>query len=205
IAIHGLVADVTKFKDEHPGGESILMRHVGTDCTEDYDDVDHSDEARMKLIEEVAIGSAWERAAAVGPISSDLGVLEGNEDTPGIPVETKLGDIQDSGWSSMQAGRLRQAGHVYKARSLLQIVLVTAVVAAVAVGVISSPDTAVIEEDTGDTMLGFVKDDRGMWQGDGTILYKNGAGYSGAVVDSRREGLGVYIAKGGAVYRGEWK
>ncbi|KAF4751402.1 hypothetical protein FOZ62_002955 [Perkinsus olseni] len=103
IAIHGLVADVTKFKDEHPGGESILMRHVGTDCTEDYDDVDHSDEARIKLIEEVAIG-----------------VLEGKEDTPGIPVETKLGDIQDSGWSSMQ------------------IVLVTAVVAAVAVGVISS-------------------------------------------------------------------
>ncbi|KAF4667157.1 hypothetical protein FOZ61_008618 [Perkinsus olseni] len=67
------------------------------------------------------------------------------------------------------------------------------------------PDTAVIEEDTGDTMLGYVKDDRGLWQGDGTILYKNGAGYSGAVVDSRREGLGVYIAKGGAVYRGEWK
>ncbi|EER15944.1 conserved hypothetical protein [Perkinsus marinus ATCC 50983] len=67
------------------------------------------------------------------------------------------------------------------------------------------PDSAVIEEHTGDAMLGLVRDDRGKWQGDGTILYNNGAGYSGTVVDSQREGLGVYISKGGAVYRGEWK
>mmetsp|Transcript_18545 Transcript_18545/g.18374 ORF Transcript_18545/g.18374 Transcript_18545/m.18374 type:complete len:109 (+) Transcript_18545:3-329(+) len=31
ISVHGVVLDVTKFKEEHPGGESILMLHVGTE------------------------------------------------------------------------------------------------------------------------------------------------------------------------------
>ncbi|EER12755.1 flavohemoprotein b5/b5r, putative [Perkinsus marinus ATCC 50983] len=30
ISVHGVVLDVSKFKEEHPGGESILMLHVGT-------------------------------------------------------------------------------------------------------------------------------------------------------------------------------
>ncbi|EER12852.1 Cytochrome b5, putative [Perkinsus marinus ATCC 50983] len=102
ISVHGLVLDVTKFKEDHPGGESILMRNAGTDCTEEYDDVDHSDEARMRLIREVAIG-----------------VLEGKEDTPGIPLEIKFGDYADNSWS------------------VTQMILVTALVAGVAAGVMN--------------------------------------------------------------------
>ncbi|KAF4671755.1 hypothetical protein FOL47_001253 [Perkinsus chesapeaki] len=83
ICIHGLVVDITKFKEDHPGGESILMRNVGTDATEDYDEIDHSDQARKKLADELAIG-----------------VLEGHEDTPGIPVELKFEDTPEVGWST---------------------------------------------------------------------------------------------------------
>ncbi|KAH9951723.1 hypothetical protein B0H21DRAFT_717210, partial [Amylocystis lapponica] len=39
--------DVTKFIDEHPGGdEVILQRPVSKDATEAFEDVGHSDEAR---------------------------------------------------------------------------------------------------------------------------------------------------------------
>lgn len=38
---------------------------LGADCTEEYDDVDHSDEARMKLVREVAIGSTTTTATSL--------------------------------------------------------------------------------------------------------------------------------------------
>ncbi|KAH7343592.1 cytochrome b5 [Rhizoctonia solani] len=44
--IHGKVYDVTKFLDEHPGGDEVIMAEGGKDATEAFEDVGHSDEAR---------------------------------------------------------------------------------------------------------------------------------------------------------------
>ncbi|TFY81177.1 hypothetical protein EWM64_g2836 [Hericium alpestre] len=65
--IHGKVYDVTKFIDEHPGGDEVILSEAGApfscfagyllltsmlagkDATEAFEDVGHSDEARELL------------------------------------------------------------------------------------------------------------------------------------------------------------
>lgn len=49
MSIHGKVYNVTKYLEDHPGGEEVLMDRGGKDATEDYEDVGHSNEARKQL------------------------------------------------------------------------------------------------------------------------------------------------------------
>ncbi|EHK23871.1 uncharacterized protein TRIVIDRAFT_179320 [Trichoderma virens Gv29-8] len=49
VVIHEKVYDCTKFVDEHPGGEEVLLDVAGQDATEAFEDVGHSDEARESL------------------------------------------------------------------------------------------------------------------------------------------------------------
>ncbi|KAF9534628.1 cytochrome b5-like heme/steroid binding domain-containing protein [Crepidotus variabilis] len=49
ILLHGKVYDVTKFIDEHPGGDEVILAEGGQDATEAFEDVGHSDEARALL------------------------------------------------------------------------------------------------------------------------------------------------------------
>lgn len=44
-----LVYDVTKYLDGHPGGKDVLREVAGTDATEAFEEVGHSDEAREQL------------------------------------------------------------------------------------------------------------------------------------------------------------
>ena len=37
LTAHGVVYDVTRFIDEHPGGTFSILRHAGTECAEDFD------------------------------------------------------------------------------------------------------------------------------------------------------------------------
>merc|ERR1712198_79519 len=53
------VYDVTKFLDEHPGGEEILIENAGEDSTENFEDVGHSSDAR-EMLEEYYIGELAE-------------------------------------------------------------------------------------------------------------------------------------------------
>merc|ERR1711879_1137230 len=53
MVIHDKVYDVTKFLDEHPGGEEVLIETAGKDASEAFEDVGHSTDAR----EEDRIGS----------------------------------------------------------------------------------------------------------------------------------------------------
>ncbi|KAJ0960102.1 hypothetical protein J5N97_000117 [Dioscorea zingiberensis] len=43
------VYDVTKFLDDHPGGDDVLLSATGKDATDDFEDVGHSDNARDML------------------------------------------------------------------------------------------------------------------------------------------------------------
>jgi len=40
------VYDITRFLDEHPGGEEVLLEQGGGDGTESFEDVGHSSDAR---------------------------------------------------------------------------------------------------------------------------------------------------------------
>ncbi|KAK2859797.1 hypothetical protein Q5P01_004417 [Channa striata] len=46
IIIHNKVYDVTKFLEEHPGGEEVLREQAGENATESFEDVGHSSDAR---------------------------------------------------------------------------------------------------------------------------------------------------------------
>ncbi|OAL38637.1 hypothetical protein AYO20_01843 [Fonsecaea nubica] len=50
------VFDVTRFVEEHPGGEEVIMDCAGKDGTEAFDEVGHSNEAHDQL-RELLIGS----------------------------------------------------------------------------------------------------------------------------------------------------
>lgn len=49
MVVHEKVYDCTKFLDEHPGGEEVMLDVAGQDGTEAFEDVGHSDEAREAL------------------------------------------------------------------------------------------------------------------------------------------------------------
>ncbi|XP_019400617.1 PREDICTED: cytochrome b5 [Crocodylus porosus] len=55
ILVHHRIYDVTKFLEEHPGGEEVLREQGGGDATESFEDVGHSTDART-LSESFIIG-----------------------------------------------------------------------------------------------------------------------------------------------------
>ncbi|XP_071513529.1 cytochrome b5 isoform X2 [Panulirus ornatus] len=59
VVIHDKVYDVTKFLDEHPGGEEVLLEQGGMDTTESFEDVGHSTDAR-EMMKEYYVGELAE-------------------------------------------------------------------------------------------------------------------------------------------------
>ncbi|GLJ18139.1 hypothetical protein SUGI_0320460 [Cryptomeria japonica] len=49
------VYDVTRFLEDHPGGDEVLLSSTGQDATDDFEDVGHSTSARA-MMEEYYIG-----------------------------------------------------------------------------------------------------------------------------------------------------
>uniref|UniRef100_A0A673J848 Cytochrome b5-like n=1 Tax=Sinocyclocheilus rhinocerous TaxID=307959 RepID=A0A673J848_9TELE len=49
LIIHDKVYDITRFMEEHPGGEEVLLEQAGADATESFEDVGHSTDAREML------------------------------------------------------------------------------------------------------------------------------------------------------------
>jgi len=86
--IHDKVYDVTKFLDEHPGGEEILIENAGVDSTENFEDVGHSSDAR-EMLEEYYIGELAEEDRTG---TSDRGPKSWGS-VPGVPEE-------ESSWAS---------------------------------------------------------------------------------------------------------
>jgi len=59
IVIHDNVFDVTKFLEEHPGGEEVLLEQGGKDATENFEDVGHSTDART-MMKDYCVGELTE-------------------------------------------------------------------------------------------------------------------------------------------------
>lgn len=55
LVIGGKVYDVTKFLEDHPGGDEVLLSATGKDATDDFEDVGHSTSARA-MMDEFLVG-----------------------------------------------------------------------------------------------------------------------------------------------------
>ena len=55
LALHGVVMDITPFLNEHPGGPDVVVSVSGRDCTQDFEDVGHTDSAR-RMADKYIIG-----------------------------------------------------------------------------------------------------------------------------------------------------
>nr|XP_046243139.1 cytochrome b5 isoform X2 [Scatophagus argus] len=55
LIIHDKVYDISKFLEEHPGGEEVLLEQAGADATESFEDVGHSTDAR-EMLQQYLIG-----------------------------------------------------------------------------------------------------------------------------------------------------
>ncbi|GAV70689.1 Cyt-b5 domain-containing protein [Cephalotus follicularis] len=51
LVIEGKVYNVTKFLEDHPGGDEVLLSATGKDATDDFEDVGHSSSARAMMDE----------------------------------------------------------------------------------------------------------------------------------------------------------
>ncbi|NXR14389.1 CYB5B protein, partial [Semnornis frantzii] len=76
LVIHGRVYDVTRFLEEHPGGEEVLLEQAGRDATESFEDVGHSTDAR-EMLKQYYIGE-------VHPVRPSCGSLFLRQDGTGV-------------------------------------------------------------------------------------------------------------------------
>lgn len=86
IAIHDKIYDITKFLEEHPGGEEVLLEQGGRNATEAFEDVGHSTDAR-DLMQQYEIGELPENEREAKTTKKSL--------TPNAPESAGEG-----GWSS---------------------------------------------------------------------------------------------------------
>lgn len=65
--IHNKVYDVTKFMEEHPGGEEVLLEQAGKNASEIFEDVSHSADAK-DLMKTYLVGELPESERASEPV-----------------------------------------------------------------------------------------------------------------------------------------
>ena len=85
ISVHGVVMDITPFLNEHPGGPDVIVTVSGKDCTEDFEDVGHTDTARR-------LGGKY-----------IVGHLEGSEESTPLTIPTNR-EVQARNNGSKNAG-----------------------------------------------------------------------------------------------------
>ncbi|KAG1455815.1 hypothetical protein G6F56_006977 [Rhizopus delemar] len=79
--IDGKVYDITKFQDEHPGGEQVLIDEGARDATGPFDDIGHTDDAR-KLLDQYYIGDVDPESKPVKPLKQEQAVVSGPQGNP---------------------------------------------------------------------------------------------------------------------------
>ncbi|OBA20395.1 cytochrome b5 [Metschnikowia bicuspidata var. bicuspidata NRRL YB-4993] len=82
IVYNGHVYDVTKYLDEHPGGEEVIVDCAGEDATEAFDDIGHSDDAH-EILKDLLIGKL--EGGAVKP-AKGASSSSGQTEASSVPV-----------------------------------------------------------------------------------------------------------------------
>ncbi|KAH6688277.1 cytochrome b5-like heme/steroid binding domain-containing protein, partial [Plectosphaerella plurivora] len=82
VVIADKIYDCTKFVDEHPGGEEVLLDVAGQDSTEAFEDVGHSDEARETL-EALYVGELKRQPGDPSPSKTAYGATTSSSKSSG--------------------------------------------------------------------------------------------------------------------------
>ncbi|KAJ4158578.1 uncharacterized protein LMH87_009097 [Akanthomyces muscarius] len=87
LVVHDKVYDCSKFIDEHPGGEEVILDVAGQDASEAFEDVGHSDEARESL-DELLVGSLKRAPGDPAPKAAPVAKTanSGNADSTGLGI-----------------------------------------------------------------------------------------------------------------------
>jgi len=87
MVIHNQVYDVTRFLEEHPGGEEVLLEQAGGDSTEAFEDVGHSTDAR-DLLADYLIGALHPDEKSTKTYSTNTGPTSFESSTSPSPSWT---------------------------------------------------------------------------------------------------------------------
>uniref|UniRef100_F7CC72 Cytochrome b5 n=1 Tax=Equus caballus TaxID=9796 RepID=F7CC72_HORSE len=96
LVIHGRVYDVTRFLNEHPGGEEVLLEQAGADASESFEDVGHSSDAR-EMLKQYYIGDVHpndlkpEGGGKVASVITQSGISSGDRVHINANLTTKVG------------------------------------------------------------------------------------------------------------------
>lgn len=82
IVYNGQVYDVTSYLDEHPGGEEVIADCAGTDATEAFNDIGHSDDAH-EILKGLLIGKL--EGGVIIEQQGGVTTNSGSSDISGIP------------------------------------------------------------------------------------------------------------------------
>ncbi|KAL4811364.1 hypothetical protein BDV18DRAFT_165452 [Aspergillus unguis] len=100
IILHNKVYDVTKYLEDHPGGSAVLIEVAGSDATETFEEIGHSDEAREQL-EPYYVGDLPEQEHA-DSVEVYRPTFEQVSQSAVVQVKTNT-----SGWSSALYGSVK--------------------------------------------------------------------------------------------------
>jgi len=95
--IHNKVYDVTKFLDEHPGGEEVILDVAGQFASDPFEDVGHSEDAR-ELLDQYLIGELPEEEHEVVRDVKDELAFPDQKNMFAIAVPIVLGIIAMVAW-----------------------------------------------------------------------------------------------------------
>ncbi|KAF7118972.1 hypothetical protein CNMCM5793_008612 [Aspergillus hiratsukae] len=84
IVIHGQVYDVTKYQQDHPGGADVLIEVAGSDATEAFEDIGHSEDSR-EILQEFLTGSLQGGKEYVAPKKVRV-VAQSSVESPSSPA-----------------------------------------------------------------------------------------------------------------------
>mmetsp|Transcript_16339 Transcript_16339/g.41433 ORF Transcript_16339/g.41433 Transcript_16339/m.41433 type:complete len:129 (+) Transcript_16339:140-526(+) len=86
-AINGSVYDFTDFLHDHPGGDQVMIDEAGTDATDAFEDVGHSDDARNQL-EKMLVGTLEKGSGAAVAAAPASKKASGGKKSGGMNVMT---------------------------------------------------------------------------------------------------------------------
>ena len=86
MVIDGKVYDSTKFLDEHPGGEEVLLEQAGLDASEAFEEIGHSEDAR-ELLTSMLVGTLSTDSSVCISVALDFTLV----DCPSLRVTSLSG------------------------------------------------------------------------------------------------------------------
>ncbi|KAG2128541.1 cytochrome b5-like heme/steroid binding domain-containing protein [Suillus clintonianus] len=97
------IYDVTKFIDEHPGGDDVILAEAGKDASQIFEDVGHSDEAR-ELLPHFLVGD-FEKDGALKISDTKMSGSGGSASSAALKIsDTKMSGSGGSASSAVEQG-----------------------------------------------------------------------------------------------------